>query len=97
MPVVIGYNGIGHFVPSIILSTAEYNQWKLKLLVKLSKASLDVLEDIDLNHVSPEVSAHLGTLKQSLSTTTELCSERTLLAVAVAAAAKVRRAHDPLF
>ena len=96
MPVVIGYNGIDHFVPSIILSTVEYNQWKLEILVKLSEASLDVLEDIDLSQVSPEISAHLGTLKQNLSTTTELCSERTLPTVA-AAAAKVRRAHGPLF
>ena len=38
----------------------------------------------------------MGTLKQNLSTTTELCSERTLPAVAAAAAAKVRRAHGPL-
>ena len=36
MPVVIGYNGIDHFVPSIILSIAEYNQWKLEILSKLS-------------------------------------------------------------
>ena len=63
---------------------------------QISEASLDVLEDIDLNQVSPEVSAHLGTLKQNLSTTTGLCSERTLPAVAVAAAAKVRRTHGSL-
>ena len=97
MPVVTGYNGIDHFVSSVILSTAEYNQWKLEILVKLPEASLDVLEDIALNQFSPEVSAHLGTLKQTLSMTTELCSERTLPAVAAAAAAKVRRAHGPLF
>ena len=61
MPVVIAYNGIDHFLPSIILSTAKYNQWKLEILVKLSEASLYVLEDIDFNQVSPEVLAHLGT------------------------------------
>ena len=37
MPVVIGYNGIDHFVSSIILSTIEYNQWKLEILVKYLK------------------------------------------------------------
>ena len=49
-----------------------------------------------MNQVSPEVSAHFGTLKQNFSTTTELCSER-ILPDAAAAAAKVRRAHGPLF
>ena len=39
----------------------------------------------------------MGTFKQNLSTTTELCSERTLPAVAAATAAKVRKAHGPLF
>ena len=52
MPVAIGYNGIDHFVPSIILSTAEYNQWKLEILVKLSGACQDAVEDADLNQVS---------------------------------------------
>ena len=31
---------------------------EVRILIKLSEASLDVLEDIDLNQVSPEVSAY---------------------------------------
>ena len=69
VPVVIVYNGRDHFVPSIIMSQVEYNQWKLSILVKFAEASLDVIDDVDSNFVSPEVAVHLTNMKEQFLTT----------------------------
>ena len=47
MPIVLCYNGRDHISPSCIMSPAEYNQWKLEILVKLSRAAREVIGDID--------------------------------------------------
>ena len=72
---VILYNGRDHFVPSIIMNQVEYNQWKLSILVTFAEASLDVIDDVDSNFVSPEVAVHLTNMKQQFLTTRALHSE----------------------
>ena len=79
------------------MSPAEYNQWKLQILVKLSEASCEVIDDISSDYFSPEVSAHLAHLKDDLTTTLALCSESAAPAVAAQAVAKVRKKHGTLF
>ena len=97
VPVVIVYNGRDHFVPSIIMSQVEYNQWKLSILVKFAEASLDVIDDVDSDFVSPEVAVHLTNMKEQFLTTRALCSEEAPPAKTAAAAARVRKSHEPLF
>ena len=97
MPLVIGYNGRDHFAPRCIMSQVEYNQWKLQILVKQSEASCEVIDDISSDYISPEVSAHLASLKDDLTTTQALWSESAAPAVAAQAAAKVKKKHGPLF
>ena len=82
IPLVIGYNGRDHFALSCIMSPAEYNQWKLQILVKLIEASCEVIDDISSGYISPEISTHLASLKDYLTTTQALCSESALPAVA---------------
>ena len=57
------------------MSPAEYNQWKLQILVKLSEGSWEFIDDIRSDYISPEVSAHLASLKDDLTTMQALCSE----------------------
>ena len=95
MPIVILYNGRDHFVPSMIMSVAEYNQWKLEILPKLSSASLEIPEDVDHQYVSPKLSVHLNTLQDNLKTTVTMCSGTA--APAVVAAVAIRKSHGPLF
>ena len=83
--------------PSCIISPAEHNQWMLQILVKLSEASCEVIDDISSDYISQEVSAHLASLKDDLTTTHALCSESAASAVVAQAVAKVRKKHGPLF
>ena len=94
---VIVYNGRDHFVPSIIMSQVEYNKWKLSILVKFAEASLDVIDDVDSNFVSPEVAVHLTNMKEQFLTTRALCSEEASPAKTASAAARVRKSYGPLF
>ena len=75
VPVVTVYNGREHFVPSTIMSQVECNKWRLSILVKFAKASLDVIDDVDSNFVSPKVPVHLTNMKEQFLTTIALCSE----------------------
>ena len=97
VPVVIVYNGRDHFVPSIIMSQVEYNKWRLSILVKFAEASLEVIDDVDSNFVSPEVAVHLTNMEEQFLTTIALCSEEASPAKTGAAVARVRKSHGPLF
>lgn len=97
MPIVILYNGRDHFMPSMLMSVIEYNQWKLEILSKLSSASLEILEDVDHQYVSPKLSVHLNTSQDNLKTTVTICSDTAAPAVVAAASAAIRKSHGPLF
>ena len=91
MPIVILYNGSDHFCPTCVMSQAEFTEWKLEVLVKLSTAAREVIDDTDTQFVSQEAAAYLVTLDENLKTAQQLLSEDTDPAVAVSAAAEVRR------
>ena len=65
----------------------------------LLKASLDVIDDVNSNFVSPEVAFHLTSMREQFLTTRALCSEEASPAetAAAPAAARVRKSHGPLF
>ena len=67
--------------------------------MKFAEASLDVIDDVDSNFVSPEFAVHLTNMKEQFLTTIALCSEKASPAktAAAAATARVRKSHGPLF
>ena len=79
------------------MSQVEYNQWKLSILVKFAEASLDVIDDVDSNFVSPEYAVHLTSKREQLLTAKALCSEEASPAETAAAAAKVGSVMDLSF
>ena len=84
-------------LPVALCPQLKYNQWKLQISVKLSEVSCEVIDNISSDYISPEVSAHLASLKDDLTTTQALCSESAAPAAVAQPAAKVRKKHGPLF
>ena len=65
-PIVVAYNGINHFVPSVIMSQQQHDAWKLSLVTKMSKVTLNLVKRMDPKSMKPRQGQQLSALETCL-------------------------------
>ena len=65
-PIVIGWNGSDHYVPTIHLSVPEVQQWNLDCITIYSQNSLDNISGMEREHLSEVAKNKLDELEVTL-------------------------------
>ena len=68
-PIIIGWNGRDHYLPTIHLTAPELEQWNLDCLIVFGQASLDIIEAMDRMNLSDIAKNKLSELKVCLKST----------------------------
>ena len=97
-PIVIAWNGHNHFVPTCVMSDIQHNQSKLRELIILSEACLQVRSDINPDKCTDAHRVHLEVLKDNMDLSRTLfASPSTSSAEETSAGARPRPSCTPLF
>ena len=65
-PIVVAYNGRDHYAPTLVINSETYGAWQLACVAKLSKATLQVVRDVDVNNIDDEKKDFLGDFQKTL-------------------------------
>ena len=74
VPIVIGWNGSDHYVPTIHLSAPEVEQWNLDCITIYSQNSLDIISGMQREHLSKVAKNKLDELEVTLKSAVQLFS-----------------------
>lgn len=73
-PLVVAYNGKDHYQPTLVVNKESFSKWQLECVAKLSRATLQVVHDVDMEGLSPPKAAFLKDLQVKLSTAVNIFS-----------------------
>ena len=94
-PIVIGWNGHDHYVPTIHLSVPEVKQWNLDCITVYSQNSLDIISGIKREHLSVVTKNKLDELEVTLRSAVTLFSGTPVAPVAAARTATRHKKEVP--
>ena len=66
-PIVVAYNGHNHFLPTVIMSPKQHNEWKCDVMAKMLHAALQVKREVNPDLCSETEKKHLASLDTELN------------------------------